>query len=125
LERFTVRRDDLGSESVDDELLVIDFVTNHYYCFNPTASAIWSSLDVVPASIDELAEWTATTYSLPIDEVHGDVAELVAALVDEGLLVTSETVADAPAAPPPAGVTYVVPRFEKFGTLDQLMLAGE
>jgi hypothetical protein len=125
LERFTVRRDDLGSESVDDELLVIDFVTNHYYCLNPTASTIWSTLDVVPSSIDELAEWTGATYSRPADEVRRDVAELVTALVDEGLLVTSQATADAPAAPPGTGGDYVVPRFEKFGTLDQLMLAGE
>ena len=115
---------------IDDDrklnaLRFIDFVTNHYYCLNPTASNIWSSIEVVPASIDELAEWTGATYSRPVDEVRGDVAELVAALVDEGLLVRSEADADAPAAPLPAGVIYVVPRFEKFGTLDQLMLAGE
>jgi Coenzyme PQQ synthesis protein D (PqqD) len=125
VERFTVRSDDLGVEPIDDEMLVIDFVTNHYYCLNSTAATIWSMLAVAPGSIDEIADRVAGSYDRPVGDLRDDVEVLVVALADEGLLTTPAEPVDAPIVEPAVGGGWIVPRFEKFGTLDQLMLAGE
>jgi hypothetical protein len=54
------------------------------------------------------------------------VEKLLANLVEEGLLEKSSSGADGmPVAGLEATGSYVVPRFDKFGTLEQLMLAGE
>ena len=125
MERFTVRSTDLGSEMVDDELLIIDFVTNRYYCLNATASTVWDLISATPRSVDEVAARLAAAYGCPIDDVHRDADDLLRALVDEGLLVRTNDQTDTPIDDLAVSAPYVVPRFEKFGTLDQLMLAGE
>jgi hypothetical protein len=125
VERFTVRSDDLGVEPIDDEMLVIDFATNHYYCLNSTAATIWSMLAAGAGSIDEIADRVADSYDRPIGDLRDDVEVLVVALADEGLLTTRTETAAAPIIDPEVGGGWIVPRFEKFGTLDQLMLAGE
>ena len=124
MERFTVRSDDLGVESIDDDLLVIDFATNHYYCLNSTAATIWSMLAAAPGSVDEIAGRVADSYDRPLGDLRFDVQALVVALADEGLL-TPRDAAAAPIVEPEVNGDWIVPRFEKFGTLDQLMLAGE
>jgi hypothetical protein len=127
VERFTVRSDDVATEAIDDEILVIDFVTNHYYCLNPTAAVVWSMLAASPHSVDELAAGLAGAHDVPVDELHADVGALVTALTDEGLLARQH--GDDPSEPAVHELVvtgpWIVPRFEKFGTLDQLMLAGE
>jgi hypothetical protein len=125
MERFTVRSDDLGVESIDDDMLVIDFATNHYYCLNATAATIWSMLAAAPGSIDEIAARVAGSYDRPIGDLRLDVEALVVALADEGLLTTRDEAAAGPVEETEVASSWIVPRFEKFGTLDQLMLAGE
>lgn len=125
MERFTVRSDDLGVESIDNDMLVIDFATNHYYCLNSTAATIWSMLAAAPGSLDEIATRVAGSYDRPLDDLRSDVEVLVVALADEGLLTTRDEPAAAPVVEPEVDGSWIVPRFEKFGTLDQLMLAGE
>jgi hypothetical protein len=125
MERFTVRSDDLGVESIDDDMLVIDFVTNHYYCLNSTAATIWSMLAIAPSSLDEVTSRVAGSYDRAIGDVRFDVEVLVGALADEGLLTTSDDMVAAAIIEPEVHGEWIVPRFEKFGTLDQLMLAGE
>jgi len=125
VERFTVRSDELCVEPIDDELLVIDFTTNHYYCLNSTAATIWSTLAAAPGSIDEIVGRVAGSYDRPIDDLRPDVEVLVVALADEGLLTTRDEPSAALVVEPAVHGGWIVPRFEKFGTLDQLMLAGE
>jgi hypothetical protein len=131
-QRYSVRADEIGFEQVDDELLVIDFVTSDYFSLNTSASTIWSIIESEPHSVDEIAQVLAVAFEHPLDDVRRDAAELIDGLAAHGLLVRADperngsaSAADLPAIEIAAHQPYIVPRFEKFGTLEQLMLAGE
>jgi outer membrane protein assembly factor BamB len=125
MERYAVPPERVGSELIDDETLVIDFVSSAYYCLNPTASLVWEMVTTAPHSVDEITNALAAVHAVSPSDVRADVASLVQALVDERVLDAT----DGDAAPPGVDIAprgaYLVPCFEKFGSLDQLMLAGE
>jgi hypothetical protein len=123
-ERFAIRSDDIGFEPVDDELLVIDFVTSDYYVLNATAAAAWRALANSPRSADELAHAFSGSDDDARAAMRRDLEAFLTALAADGLVVATDAGGDAGKAPELA-TPYVVPRFEKFGTLERLMIAGE
>jgi hypothetical protein len=125
-ERFVIRPDDLGYEPVDDEMLVIDFVSSDYYLLNGSGAAVWRSLATTPRTTDEIATAFAAGDDTARAAIRDDLDGFLSALADNGLLVRADGDAAANDDVVPAlAAPYVVPRFEKFGTLERLMLAGE
>jgi hypothetical protein len=132
-ERFVIRPDDLGYEPVDDEMLVIDFVSSDYFLLNATGAAVWRALAAAPRTVDEVAAAFAAGDDATRDAMCRDLDPFVGGLAAAGLLVRADGTADdgngddgGASAPVPDLVSpYVVPRFERFGTLERLMLAGE
>lgn len=125
-QRYVVASARTGSERIDDELVVISFDTSHYYCLNPTATVVWTLMSAGPHSVEEASHVLAGVHGLDLVATVQDVSELVAGLEEEHLV--ERTDGDAPMGAvelPEGSQAYVVPRFEKFGTLEQLMLAGE
>lgn len=118
-------RTDAAWELVDDEAIVINFETRHYYCLNQTATALWSLLTTTPHSVDGLSAALGPAYGMSASDVHADVAEVLANLVSEGLVETSDGAEASPKKSDLKGGAYVAPRFDKFGTLEQLIVAGE
>ena len=115
-----------GSERIDDELVVINFDTSHYYCLNLSATVVWTLLSAGPHSAAEASQVLARAHGLDLAATIEDVSELLTGLEAEQLVERSN--GDAPVGPVEVTTgsgAYVVPRFEKFGTLEQLMLAGE
>jgi hypothetical protein len=125
-ERYVIRADDVGYEPVDDEMLVIDFVSSDYYLLNGSGAAVWRSLATTPRTVDEIAVAFAAADHAAREGIRDDLGPFLAALAADGLLVRTDDDAAGDAAEVPAlAAPYVVPRFEKFGTLERLMLAGE
>ena len=123
-ERFVIRPDDVGYEPVDDEMLVIDFVTSDYFLLNATGAAAWEAF-AVPRTTAEIAAAFTDTDGDVRDGIERDLDAFCSALAADGLLVpAADPAPDAPDVAP-IDAPYVVPRFEKFGTLERLMLAGE
>jgi hypothetical protein len=118
-------RADAAWELVDDEAVVINFVTRHYYCLSPSATVVWSQLTNGPQTVELLSAALGDAYSRTPADVHDDVVELLAGLVAEGLVDGPVDGVAAPAAAVEAATGYVAPRFDKFGTLEQLIVAGE
>jgi hypothetical protein len=124
-ERLVIRPHDISFEPVDEEMLIIDFVTSDYYLLNATAATVWAAIATSPRSADELAAALATAHGCAIDDVRHDVDGLLQGLAADGLVVSSNADGAADDVEISAVGAYVVPRFEKFGTLERLMLAGE
>jgi hypothetical protein len=127
-ERFVIRPEDVGYEPVDDEMLVIDFVSSDYYLLNASGAAVWRALADAPRTVDELAmAFGGLDPASRPDDVRRDLESFLAALTGDGLLARTDDDRDGEvdAAIPELASPYVVPRFEKFGTLERLMLAGE
>jgi hypothetical protein len=123
-ERFVIRPDDVGYEPVDDEMLVIDFVTSDYFLLNATGAAAWTLL-AEPRTTAEIAAAFTGADGDAREGIVRDLDAFCSALAADGLLVA---VVDAPpgaSGVTPIGAPYVVPRYERFGTLERLMLAGE
>jgi Coenzyme PQQ synthesis protein D (PqqD) len=125
-QRYVVASARTGSERIDDELVVISFDTSHYYCLNPTATVVWALMSAGPHSAEEASQVLAGAHALDLAATVEDVSELLAGLEEERLVERSDDDPPMGAVELPEGSrAYVVPRFEKFGTLEQLMLAGE
>ena len=118
-------RPDAAWELVDGEAIVINFETRHYYCLNKSATAVWSLLTTAPYSADSVSAALGQAYGLSASDVDADVAELLTGLVSEGLVEPSGDATASPQAVELAGGNYVAPRLDKYGTLEQLILAGE
>lgn len=123
-QKYRVCASRTASEVIDDDAVIVNFDTSHYYGLNAPATAVWSLLGTDPYSIDDAATFLGATYDLPAVDVHHDVSELIAGLLTEGLVERADGEAATPTAAR-APAPYVTPRCEKFGTLEQLMLAGE
>jgi len=113
-----------ASEVIDGEAVVINFDTKGYFGFNASATMVWSMLCAGPTTVGAATEALAEAYQRSGADVHDDVHALLAILVTEGL---AASVSDAPVATAPPSPTgpYTAPRVERYGTLEQLMLAGE
>ena len=123
-ERFVIRPDDVGYEPVDDEMLVIDFVTSDYFLLNATGAAAWKAL-AEPRTTAEIAAAFTGADGDAHEGIERDLDAFCSALAADGLLVPADDATPGASAVAPIGAPYVVPRFEKFGTLERLMLAGE
>ncbi len=123
-ERFEIRPEDVGFEPVDDEILVIDFVTSDYYVLNATGAAVWRALVNGPRTAAEIADAFAGPDEEAKETIRRDLDAFLDALAADRLIVRTDDARDG-LAPPELRTPYVVPRFEKFGTLERLMIAGE
>jgi hypothetical protein len=122
--RYAVRAEHTAEQLIDGEAVVINFDTYHYYGLNGTATAIWSLLKAGGREPAELASALSTAFQAPLSTVSPDVDRAIAALLDEGLIETTDAAAEV-AAEVAATSAYVAPQLEKHGKLDQLMLSGE
>jgi hypothetical protein len=77
------RPNDLVSETLSDETLVIDVATGVFFTMRGTGSALWTMLEHT-ATIAELRQAVTDTFGTP---AHDDVDGFVAALEAVGLVV--------------------------------------
>lgn len=123
-ERYAARAEHTATQEIDGEAVVINFDTYHYYGFNRSASALWSLLRDGGRERDQLAEALRSAFGISAATAGADVDRLIAALLEEGLIEATASVA--PAQPQIDGDgDYVAPQFDRHGKLDQLMLSGE
>ena len=105
---------------------MISFDTSHYYCLNPAATVVWTLLSAGPRSAAEASQVLAGAHGRDLAATVEDVSQLLAGLEAEDLIERSDGDGrDGRRRAPESPAAYVVPRFEKFGTLEQLMVAGE
>jgi hypothetical protein len=123
-DRYTARLDQTAAQTIDDEAVVINFETYHYYGLNRTGTAVWRLLQEGGRTCGDIATLVAQAFAAPREVVTADVSRLIAQLVAEGLAEPTTTSAG-PAAPLPHSPGYVTPTIEKHDKLDQLVLSGE
>lgn len=70
---------------VDGEAVVYHCQTGSLHLLNAVATAIWSMFDA-PASVSEAAERAASHFGVPPEDIHADVRDLTAQLLEIRLL---------------------------------------
>jgi hypothetical protein len=79
------RRENLTVQSVDDELLILDLISNQIHQLNPSASFIWNLCDGT-VSTDRMTELYAEHYGIEQGTADSDVRNVTGQLCSVGLL---------------------------------------
>jgi PqqD family protein of HPr-rel-A system len=83
--RRPLRRGDVSSFPLDQELVVFDSVSGEAFLLNPTAAAVWALCDG-EHTLAEIASELASAYGLGYQDTLSDVHELLRRLYDQPLL---------------------------------------
>jgi hypothetical protein len=76
---------DVACASVEDGTVLLHMGTKRYFSLNDTGAEIWRMLEQqVPVA--EIPARLTATYNVPLADADVAVAELIAALVEQGLL---------------------------------------
>lgn len=78
--------DDVVSRVVGDETVLVDLDGERYFSMNATGAKIWSSV-TSGRTADEATADVVEQFDVGHDEAEIDVAELLARLVEAGLLI--------------------------------------
>jgi hypothetical protein len=84
---YTINRERVRWRIVDDEAVLIDVETSHYYSLNRTGTLIWQLLTDRSPTIQEIVRDVAGHYSRDESSVHPEVHGFVDEMVAEGLVV--------------------------------------
>ena len=76
------RRDDLISESVLDDVVVLDPATSRYVRLNVSSAVLWDFLDAGPATVADLAVVLHERLGAPEQDALEDALAFVTAMAD-------------------------------------------
>jgi hypothetical protein len=79
------RRDNLTTQPVDEETLILDLESNNIHQLNPTASFIWNQCDGA-ASMDQVVKMFAANYGIDVEIAQSDVRRIIEQLSELGLI---------------------------------------
>ena len=79
------RSESAMAREVDGELVILDVPSGRFFALNDVGRLIWDRLES-DCSHDQLVDAVMAGYAVDRDEASRDVAELMAQLVDAGLV---------------------------------------
>jgi hypothetical protein len=110
------------SETIDGEVIVIHLERGSYFSLRGTAAEVWALVEEGCAEA-QIPEALAARYPAAAHgEVAGEVAQFLADLREEGLVVDGDGAPAAASELAPAGSAFVPPRFEKYTDLQDLIM---
>lgn len=122
---FRVNSPSVIGEVLDGEAIIVNLDSGAYYSLNGAGAEMWSAAQT-GATLAQLIELIAARYQGAADEIAAGVTALVAELMAEGLLATSNAAAAAaePFVAAAAGPRppFVRPILEKFTDMADLLL---
>ena len=83
------RREDVISETVFADVVVLDPETSRYVRLNATAAVLWEALAASPATVATLADVLSARFAAPPERALGDVLAFVEAMSSRNLLRVS------------------------------------
>lgn len=128
--RFRVNRPEVISETIDGETVVVDFESGNYYSLDQTGAVIWGLLDD-SATVGEIVETLAHQYTTSSETIVSAVAELLAQLEREGLIVPDDgqrprgerkSLPPEAAAAGSSGRPFEAPVLHKYTDMQELLL---
>ena len=115
-------------ERLDDDVIAIHLETGMYYAFDGVAADCWAAV-AAGTSVDEIADALVGRFALDGAAARSDVAEFVAGLTAEQLVVdATDPSADDVAAWVAAyandarAITYTAPTVQRYDDLDDLLM---
>ena len=84
-----IRRNELESAQVDDEMAMADIDTGKYYGLNDIATAIWNNLET-KITVEELCKRLCEDYEVAAEQCSDDVLFFLRELKTRNLILTEE-----------------------------------
>jgi hypothetical protein len=117
---LSVNGERVAAKIMDGEAILINLVTGMYYSMSGTGAFVWSLIER-GASTGLIAERMTRSFEVELARATVDLAELVTALQDEGLVHTSAHGTDDIEGDVTEGTAaYVAPRLEKFTDMAEM-----
>ena len=73
-------------KSVDGEAVLLHFGTGDYFALDTVGTFLWSKINKGPVQFKELIETLSNEYTIPKEQVEGDVKEFCGQLLAEKLI---------------------------------------
>lgn len=85
IDTVLVRTDHCLTSGTDDELVMMDAESGHYFSLDAIGRDIWNRLEQ-PARVGDLCVALEQAYVAPLDVITADVLRLLDSMVGEGLV---------------------------------------
>lgn len=120
-EALGIPRGEVAAKVIDGEAIVINLSTGLYYSMGKVGGRIWSLIER-GCSTDGIAAAIASEYEVSPETAKSDVADLVADLLAERLVMPAGTgVQEAPGVESASAKTaYVKPELKKFNDMAEI-----
>jgi hypothetical protein len=129
MDRYEPAGEDIVSEEIDGEVIIVNLRNGNYYSLSQSATVIWAGIQE-HATVERLQDHLQRRYTGETGSMGRDLAELIQALEAEQLIAL-RSVSEAPAVgeAPPADAAapeekeaYRPPLFERFTDMGDLLL---
>jgi len=107
---------EVAAKVMEGEAILINLTTGIYYSLDDVGSELWEAI-VSGTSETVLADWVVSAYAIEADKAGKDVADFLAALRSENIIVDA---AEGEAIPAAAGSSYAPPSFERFDDMAEM-----
>ena len=125
MRRFRIKNPQVIHETVDGEAVVVNLETGNYYSFVDSAQQIWAAVER-EESAEEVLAGIHAAYEGERHRLEGSVQAFLAALEEEGLIVSWEAPPAAPTTrppiPSPTRKPFTPPVLDRFTDMQELIL---
>lgn len=128
--RFRINKPRVVHETIDDEVVLIDFDTGSYYSLDLVGTDVWGLVES-GATLRQIVDGIACRYDGDHGNMEAAVLQLLAELLQENLVVSEETgeaermkdhTTPGEAGPQPDRPGFVVPSLQKYTDMQELLL---
>jgi Coenzyme PQQ synthesis protein D (PqqD) len=88
--RLDPNKSDVAAKVMDGEAIAINLATGTYYSMDGAGAEIWTLIEQ-GLSLERIAAAVAARYEVSVEQARADVLRLGAELIQEGLVVVSDT----------------------------------
>ncbi|MBS2039147.1 PqqD family protein [bacterium] len=87
MEQFCIDSERVTASILDDEAVLVNIDTTHYYNLNASATVVWKLLQEGPATLEQAVQSVSQAYHIPESSIAKDIERLLQELVSEGLII--------------------------------------
>lgn len=124
---YALNSPDVAWEAFDDEVVIVNLQSGHYFSARGTGAAIWRAV-VAGATHADMCDLIASTYEVDRQQLDECIRKFVESLVERTLIVPADagragSAAPAPSAPPPATkLAFAPPALDTYSDMQDILL---
>ncbi len=123
-DRYMPRRPNVISDTIDDEVVIINMLSGAYYSLDNTGAVVWQGLDA-GLTVGEVIEQVQERFDGQTEDMAQAVQRFVDELAEERLMTARPSNGDAPlgSLPPANGRSpFAAPMLQKYDDMQDLIM---